>query len=48
MHKDRQKKPQKKQNKETQPMEAEKEEEFVGYVKDADYYFDSYSHFSIH
>jgi hypothetical protein len=21
---------------------------YVGYVKDADYYFDSYSHFSIH
>lgn len=24
------------------------EEPYVGYVKDPDYYFDSYSHFSIH
>lgn len=26
----------------------QEEEPYVGYIKDSDYYFDSYSHFSIH
>ena len=28
--------------------EEKKEAPYVGYVKDEDYYFDGYSHFSIH
>lgn len=28
--------------------QAEVDDHCVGYVKDEDYYFDSYSHFSIH
>jgi|JI10StandDraft_1071094.scaffolds.fasta_scaffold642864_1 protein arginine N-methyltransferase 1 len=28
--------------------EEEKQAPYVGYVKDQDYYFDGYSHFSIH
>jgi hypothetical protein len=30
------------------PLQLEEGRPYVGYVKDSDYYFDGYSHFSIH
>ncbi len=36
------------QSKPSENSESNQEEPYVGYVKDPDYYFDSYSHFSIH